>query len=111
MSLLSELTTLLHGLGVPVETGVFKGKAPHEYVVVTPFSDTFELFADNLPNAEVKDARLSLFSKGNYLDSRDKIVRALLEAGFTITDRLYVDHEDDTEYHHYAIDVAKEYDF
>ena len=34
----------------------------------------------------------------------------LLTAGFTITDRRYIAHEDDTGYHHYAIDVAKEYE-
>ena len=28
---------------------------------------------------------------------------------FTITDRRYIGHEDDTGYHHYAIDVAKYY--
>ena len=28
---------------------------------------------------------------------------------FTITDRRYIGHEDDTGFHHYAIDVAKLY--
>jgi len=27
-----------------------------------------------------------------------------------VTDRRYIGHEDDTDYHHYAIDVAKEYE-
>ena len=29
--ILSELTALVTGLGLPVETGVFSGKAPEEY--------------------------------------------------------------------------------
>ena len=40
---------------------------------------------------------------------KSKIVGALLAADFTITDRIYIGHEDDTGYHHYAIDVAKIY--
>lgn len=110
MSILAELNTLLEGLGVKVETGVFKGKAPDGYMVVTPLSDTFELFADNLPQAEVQEARLSLFSKMNYNQRKNAVVNALLKAEFTITDRRYIGFEEDTEYHHYAIDVAKEYE-
>ena len=34
---------------------------------------------------------------------------ALLNADFTVTERRYIGHEDDTGYHHYAIDVAKNY--
>jgi hypothetical protein len=108
MSILTALNALLTGLQIPVETGVFSGKAPDEYVVITPLADIFELHADNRPGAETQEARLSLFSKGNYLQRKNQIVRALLAADFTITARLYIGHEDDTGYHHYAIDVAKE---
>ena len=110
MSFLSELNTLLTGLSVSVETGVFSGKAPDEYIVITPLADTFPIHADNRPQNETQEARLSLFSKGNYIKRKNEIVRALLAADFTITDRLYVGHEDDTGYHHYAIDVAKNYE-
>ena len=111
MTFLEELDTLITGLGLPVETGVFSGKAPEEYVVVTPLADVFELHADNCPQFETQEARLSLFSKGNYIKRKNMIVRALLAAEFTITARLYVGHEDDTGYHSYAIDVAKNYEF
>ena len=47
MSLLSELQTIAEHCGVPVETGVFSGKAPDTYLVITPLSDNFELHADN----------------------------------------------------------------
>lgn len=40
---------------------------------------------------------------------KSKIVRELLTDDFTVTDRRYIGHEDDTGYHHYAIDVAKIY--
>lgn len=109
MSILSELNTLLKPI-VPIETGVFSDKPPNRYLVITPMSDTFELYADNVPNNEIQEARLSLFDKGSYTAVKNKIVRALLKADFTITDRRYVGHEDDAGYHHYAIDVAKEYE-
>ena len=110
MSLLSELNTLLGDLHIPVETGVFTGKAPETYVVITPLTDTFALYAGDCPQYEVQEARLSLYMKGSYIDKKDLLVRMLLTTGFTITDRRYIEHEDDTGYYHYAIDVAKEYE-
>ena len=109
MSILTELNALLTGI-LPVETGVFSGKAPDEYVVVTPMADTYPVHADNRPQFETQEAQLSLFSKSNYLKRKNEIVRALLAADFTITSRLYVGYENDTGYHHYAIDVAKNYE-
>ena len=109
MSLLSELKIVIEAVGLPVETGVFSDEPPDEYVVVTPLADTYDLHADNLPGYETQEARLSLFSRGNYLKRKKQLSKALLAADFTITDRRYIGHEDDTGYHHYAIDVAKLY--
>ena len=109
MNILGELTALMAGLGLAVETGVFSDEAPAEYTVITPLTDSFELFGDNLPEFETQEARLSVYSQNNYLNIKNRIVRALLAAGFTVTDRRYIAHEDDTGYHHYAIDVAKPY--
>ena len=109
MSLLSEIKAAVNGCGLPVETGVFSDEPPGEYVVVTPLADTYELHADNLPGYETQEARLSLFSKGNYLKRKGQLTKALLTADFLITDRRYIGHEDDTGFHHYAIDVAKLY--
>ena len=58
---------------------------------------------------ETQEARLSLVSKGNYLMRKGQLSKALLAADFVITDRRYIGHEDDTGYHHYAMDVAKLY--
>ncbi len=110
MSLLSELKIVIEAVGLPVETGVFSDEPPDEYVVVTPLADTYELHADNLPEYETQEARLSLFSRGNYLKRKRQLSKALLAADFTITDRRYIGHEDDTGYHHYTIDVAKTYE-
>ena len=69
----------------------------------------YELHADNAPD-ETQEARLSLFSKGNYMQRKKQLCNALLAADFTVTDRRYIGHEDDTGFHHYAIDVAKLYE-
>ena len=110
MSLLSEVNVICDSLSIPVETGVFTDTAPNQYAVFTPLSDTFELFADNLPGTDIQEVRISLFDKGNYLKTKNAIVHALLSADITITDRRYIGHEDDTGYHHYAIDIAKLYE-
>lgn len=74
-----------------------------------PWRTPFELHADNSPGYDTQEARLSLFVKGSYTATKDTLVRALLGADFCITDRRYIAHEDDTGFHHYAIDVAKLY--
>ena len=110
MSLLEELNTVLTPL-VPLETGVFSGAPPDRYLVITPMTDTFDLYTDDEPRHETQEARLSLYDKGNYAAIKNTIVRTLLNADITITDRRYIGHEDDTGYHHFAIDVAKDYDY
>lgn len=110
MSILSELNTLFETANIPVETGVFSGVPPDEYMVMTPLTDTFAVYGDNRPLADINEVRISLFSKNNYLQRKNQLVRMLLQADFAITDRRYIGHEDDTGYHHYAIDVAKYYE-
>jgi hypothetical protein len=109
MSILSELNNLLTPV-LPVETGIFSSVPPDEYLVLTPMTDEFVLFGDNKPLIDISEVRISLFSKDNYQQKKRQITTALLGAGFTITDRRYIGHEDDSGYHHFAIDVAKEYE-
>ena len=109
MSITTELDALITGLGLPVETGKFSGKAPDEYVIVTPLGDTFALHCDNRPEYETQEARLSLYSKKNYQATKRRLTKALIKAGFTITDRRYLGREDDTGYFHASHDVAKTY--
>lgn len=111
MTALAELNKILDTLSIPVETGVFSNKAPDTYVVLTPLIDVFDIYADNRPEVDIQEVRLSLFTKNNYLNRVTDIVVALFNADFTITEKRYIDHEDDTGYHHYAIDVAKHYIF
>ena len=110
MTILEELNDLLSNLGIPVETGEFSDSAPDTYSVLTPLSDRFEIFGDNLPLIDINEVRISLFIKGNYLETKRQITHALLQADFTITDRLFVGFEKDTRYFHLAIDVAKHYE-
>ena len=109
MSMLEELNTIVESAGIPVETGVFSKAALAEYVVITPISEHFELFADNAPGMNIEEARLSLFSKANYGAKKRHLGRLLLSAGFLLSERRYIGLEEDTGYHHFAIDVAKEY--
>ena len=47
--------------------------------------------------------------KGNYCAAKRMLVRLLLTAGFLVSERRYIGLEEDTGYHYFAIDVAKEY--
>lgn len=110
MSLLSDLKTLIEALDIPVETGKFSGKPPDEYIVMVPIHDDYELYADDLPGADVQSVRLSLYTKGSYIRQKNRVLKALLLAGIIVTDRLYIEFEQDTGYHHYNIDVEDVYD-
>lgn len=107
MSLLANLKDICDKLSIPSETSIYKSLAPDSFIVFTPLVDTYDVFADNKPNIEVEEVRISYFDKGNYLENKKKIEKAVIAADITITDRRYLGHEDDTGYHHYAIDVAK----
>jgi len=107
--ILEELKDIAMECGLPVETGVFSNTAPERYAVLTPLSDEFALHADDRPGCDVQAVRVSLYDKGNYIKIKNTLVSLLLSADMTITGRRYIGHEDDTGYHHYAIDVAKTY--
>ena len=111
MSLLSDLQTIAEHCGAPVETGVFSGKAPDTYLVITPLSDSFDLHADNEPGVDIQEARLSLYSKGSYTAVKNRLVRLLVQSGYTITDRQYLGFEPESGYHHYTVDVAQYYEY
>ena len=110
MSVLSDINSTLGKLGIPLETGVFSETAPDTYIVVVPLTDTFGVNADNSPTYDVQEARISLYSKGNYGADKNRIIRLLLSEDFSITGRQYIGFEADTGYHHYVVDVAKHYE-
>ena len=109
MNILSGITALIKNNNIPVETGYFSKKPPDTYIVLTPLTDSFEMYADNEPQSEIQELRLSLFTKNNYINLKNQLSREILEAGFTISDRRYIGFEFDTKYHHYVIDIMKEY--
>ena len=109
MSILSELKKILSSLGIPIETGVFSSTPPEEYLVLTPITDGLDYFADNLPQIEISEVRISLFTKSNYTQRKSKTTELLLRSDFIITQRRYIGHEGDTGYHHYSIDTQKQY--
>ena len=110
MSILSELKGILSSLEIPIETGVFSDTPPDEYLVLTPIADELNYFADDFPQYEVSEVRISLFTKSNYTQRKSQITELLLRSAFIITERRYIGHEDDTGYHHYVIDVEKCYE-
>lgn len=110
MSILADVKLLFESLNLPIETGVYKGDAVDTYIVLVPMSYGFVLHADNMPNSEVQELRISLYSKSNYRKITNQIVKLLLGADFTITDRRYIGYETETGYYHYVVDTEKNYE-
>lgn len=109
MILLEKLISLFSELDVPIETGIFSEQAPNQYIVLIPVTSTYELYADNLPEQDIEDVRISIYSKSNYLNLKRRLEKLLLENGLTITERRYNGYEKESKYHHYTIDVADHY--
>ena len=111
MSVLSELKTVLDAAtDIPFETGKYTDVPEEDFGVILPLTDVYGLSADNFPEIDVQHARLEIFIKGNYMQEKKTITTALLNAGFTITGRGYVEYEQETGYHHFYIDVAQFYE-
>lgn len=105
--LLENLSQIAKQLGLAYAVSCYTASpAPHTYLVFTPLTDSFEIFADNTPGVEIEEARISLFTKTNYLALRDQITKALISARLVITGRRYIGYEADTGFHHYSIDVS-----
>ena len=109
MTILAELKTIVSDLGLQSGVSVFEGKAPDEFVVFVPIGSTFEQFADDLPQYNSPEIRISLFTRNNFYELENALTKSLIQHDFTITERTYVDFEEDTKYHHIAIDVEKIY--
>ena len=110
MNILSEVKSIIETLNIPVETGVFSDKAPDEYIVLVPLADSFPLNADDEPQTDKQELRISIFTKGNYIRLKNRLTGRLITHYFYITDRRYNGYETETGYHQYTIDVAKTYD-
>ena len=111
LSILAELKQIAQQLTIPVQTGSFQKKPPDVFLVLLPMTEIFPEHADNTPQFTQPEVRLSLYSKGSYTRLTDTLVRQLLQADFTVTNRQYIEYETDTGYHHYEIDVTKAYPF
>jgi hypothetical protein len=109
MSALAELKKIAEELGLSSGAVSFEKKAPETYLVFTPLYDDLLLYADNRPLVETEEVRISLFSKENYLLWKRRLTDILLEQDFIITERRFLELEEDTGYYHYSLDVAKEY--
>ena len=110
MNILSEIKSLIEPLNIPVETGTFKGVAPDTYIVLVPLVDTYPFNADNKPQADKQELRITLFAKTNYIHLKNVITKRLIANFFYITERRYNGYDNETGYYQYTIDVAKTYE-
>jgi len=112
--LLTELTEIITNLKLSVVTGVhgtddISGK--NEYIVLIPMNYDLTGYADDTSWDEVQEIRLSLFHRGDFMAIMRGLTKSLLKTDITITDRRYVGWERNSKYHHYVIDVSKNYYF
>ena len=111
MSVYELIINTLEPLNIPVSINENIDKDAERYIVIIPLYDRLDVFADNKPSIEVSEIELAVYSKGNYLKLVKDISTLLIDSGFTITSRRYIEYEKDTKLHHYIIDVAMEFSY
>ena len=111
LSILAELKLLIHRLAIPVQTGGYMKAPPATFLVLIPLTESFPEHADDEPQLNQPEVRLSLYTKGSYTGLANTLVRELLRSDFSVINRQYIEYESDTGYHHYEIDVTKVYPF
>ncbi len=110
MGILSDVKTILDALNIPCETGTMSDLAEDTYCVLVPIAES-SLWGDDTIDTNVEECMISLYTKGNYITVKTNIIKALLEGGYTITDRRYIEYESTTHYYHYEIFVEHPYAF
>ena len=111
MSIYELIINKLRPLGITVSVNENIDKNSESYATIIPLYDGLYVFADNKPSIEVSEIELAVYSKGNYLKLVKDISTLLIDSGFTITSRRYIEYEKDTKLHHYIIDVAMEFSY
>lgn len=110
MGILSDLTSIFTALKIPCETGKMSSVAADTYVVLVPIAEE-SLWGDDTIDINVEECMISLYTKFNYKTIKKTIIDTLLSGGYTITDRRYVEYEEDTMYYHYEIYVEHPYPY
>lgn len=109
MSIYELIISTLIPLSIPVTINQNTDKKANEYITLIPLYDGFDVYADNKPVIDIKEVELAIYKKGNYIKLVEQITKLLIDSGFTITVRKYIEYEEDTKLHHYIIDIAMEF--
>lgn len=117
MSLLSAITAILNAsTEISFATGEFETGVTNrladsdDYIAVIP-QETLIEYADDAPLREIQNARIIIYSAGDWVVPEYAIVRACLAAGLYVTARTYGGYSDEDHRHVYNIDVAQSYPF
>jgi hypothetical protein len=109
VSIYELIINTLKPLNISVTINQNADKSANKYVTLIPLYDGFDEYADNKPTIDIKEVEIAIYSKGNYLELVEQITRYLIDDEFTITNRKYIEYEEDTKLHHYVIDVSMEF--
>ena len=71
---------------------------------------TFVRAYENLASWRGENLAPWLATIASYTALKNRLVRLLLQNGFTVTGRMYNGYETDTGYHHYTVDAAQYYE-
>lgn len=91
----------LKPLNIPVSFHRYKGKAK-EYITFHEYLASGEEYEDDIEVLTGHFVQVDIWSKGDYIDTVNKVKQLFLEAGFKRIDEIDL-YEEDTEIYHKGI--------
>lgn len=103
MTLIEKLDKTLKPLGFPFYPHEYTGDVT-EYGIYDDFTESGDLFCDNLPEFCVTSFRVHIYVLQNRIKKKNTVKSLLRSAGFLLGD-ITEQHEKETGYTHYTFEV------
>lgn len=108
MSVNAKIEAALKGLAESINPMVCPDESPpEEYIVYNPEVVRPDDFGDNCANEWVAYMQVHYFCRGNYLKKERQIRKALLAAGFSISESVTI-YDRESKYNHTCISCSME---
>lgn len=109
--IISDIYTALQTLEIPAQIGDYQTTSdlPDVYVVIIPLFNQFQT-ADDVPDFDVQQASIEVYSKGMWRSTVKQICDACISKGLLVHQRRYIGRNEETGYFQYSVTFEQAYD-
>lgn len=109
--IVNDIYTALTNLKIPAQIGDYQTTAelPDVYVVIIPLYNEFTS-ADDVPDFDIQQASIEIYSKGMWRTSVKQICDECIAMGLVVHERRYIGRNEETGYFQYSVTFEQAYD-